>query len=331
MNLKQMIKYRSVWMGFAMIWIMFYHTEMSIHMRALNRFKLVGYGGVDIFLFAAGVGNYYSYLKDESPLDFMKRRLIRLAPAYIPFIIMYCIYSIHTGDMEPGHVLGNLTGIQGFSSQGNPFNWYITGILLCYFMTPYFASLIKRHNLKENMLFLLILLALTTAFWGDRRMIVSVARLPVFALGMLAAKHADYVASKKFILLNIILGCVGWNVLFRFRSNKSLDLWGNGLHWYPFILIVPMICILLSLLAGLLEKNRILNLINCMLTRVGNCSFELYLIHVFVVRIMRKVIPELPYNHNMIWLIVILFCYVLAELYRMCIHTIMNFLKKQPA
>ncbi len=88
-----MIAYRSTWMGIAMLWIMIYHTNI-VFPSVFKFFKMVGYGGVDIFIFASGIGNYYSYLKDKSPLDFLKRRIIRLAPAYLPVIIVWCIYYI---------------------------------------------------------------------------------------------------------------------------------------------------------------------------------------------------------------------------------------------
>ena len=84
-------------MGIAMIWIVAYHSGIDLYNPILIYVKEIGYGGVDIFLFAAGLGNYYSYLKDYSPLDFLKRRIVRLAPVYFPFILVWIIVKNLSG------------------------------------------------------------------------------------------------------------------------------------------------------------------------------------------------------------------------------------------
>ena len=74
MTLRDTFKYRSIWMGFAILWVVFYHINIPINNTPIFFLKTFGYGGVDIFIFASGIGCYYSYLRDRSPLDFIKRR-----------------------------------------------------------------------------------------------------------------------------------------------------------------------------------------------------------------------------------------------------------------
>ena len=134
MTIKSVIRYRYVWMGIAMLWVIFFHMNTMFHSTVVRMIKNTGYGGVDIFLFASGIGNYYSYLRDEKPLDFLRRRISRLAPVYIPFIIIWCIYYLSIGKLYIYDIPGNVLGIQGFSISGRSFNWYLNILIICYLL-----------------------------------------------------------------------------------------------------------------------------------------------------------------------------------------------------
>lgn len=299
-----MITYREVWMGLAMLWIMFFHTMISFPSSALKYVKALGYGGVDIFLFAAGIGNYYSYLRDESPLDFLKRKIYRLAPAYIPFISLWCIVQVIWGGLDPLFIVGNLFGIQGFSSSGKFFNWYLTGIAICYFLTPYFATFVKRNNLKNNCIFVAILLLISTAFWDDRRLIISFTRLPIYVIGMICAKLDDKPIVRKHAWIGALFCCVGFALLTLAYKHASEYLWSYGLHWYPFITITPFLCYVISLVSMKFEKNKVLSVILAALKLIGTYSFELYLVHIPLFSIVGKVIQKFEFlNHNLTWLV----------------------------
>lgn len=101
MTVKKMIKYREIWMGIAMLWIMLFHSGFVFSNKIVKMAQAIGYGGVDVFLFASGIGNYFSYTKDECPLLFLKRRILRLAPVYIPFIIVWNILNIIERRLTP--------------------------------------------------------------------------------------------------------------------------------------------------------------------------------------------------------------------------------------
>lgn len=201
MNIKKMIDYRGVWMGLAMLWIMLFHSKMAFAIPALSFFKRIGYGGVDIFLFASGVGNYYSYLKDENPLDFLKRRIVRLAPVYVPFIFVWSARKAMVGEMKPIYVLGNVLGVQALSSAGKSFNWYLAALAICYVLTPYFATYVKKNNMWKCILLLAGLLLISTAFWNDDKFIVSVSRLPIYVIGMMFAKYDSQKIKKRYIFV----------------------------------------------------------------------------------------------------------------------------------
>ena len=70
MKYSDLFKYRSVWMGFAISWIFFYHMGFDITIPVISQFKQIGYAGCDIFLFASGLGIYYSLDNNDDVLVF---------------------------------------------------------------------------------------------------------------------------------------------------------------------------------------------------------------------------------------------------------------------
>lgn len=281
-SLKDMSKYRSVWMGIAMLWVVFFHSNLHFENFVLSSIKLTGYGGVDIFMFAAGLGSYYSYLKDHSPLDYLKRRIIRLATVYVPFILVWIIVKCLFHEMSIFAVIGNLFGIQGFSSVGGEFNWYLTGIIICYLLTPYLASYIEKNKIGKDVILIIFLLLISTVFWNDKRMIISITRLPIYTLGMILAKYDKKKLTKKFITCEAI-GLIFGSIILCLAFIYAGEYLGNyGFYWYPFILITPFICHMISLISALLAKNKVGKKFISLLSTVGNYSFEIYLVHIFL-------------------------------------------------
>ena len=66
MALNETFRFRNQWLGIAMVWIMWYHSGFSGNIRVFHYLKSIGYGGVDICLFASGIGCYFSLEKDSS-------------------------------------------------------------------------------------------------------------------------------------------------------------------------------------------------------------------------------------------------------------------------
>lgn len=282
MTINKMIKYRENWMGFAMLWIMLFHSGLSFSSETLNYIKGIGYGGVDIFLFASGIGNYYSYTKDEEALPFIKRRLSRLAPVYLPFIVLWCVYEIIAGELKPLYIVGNLLGVQSLSNAGISFNWYLTALIVCYVLTPYLASFVKSHEFKRCFLLILVLVLMSTAFWDDRKFIISASRLPIYTIGMICAKYDSKTIDRKFLTISVLLFCLGNLCLLGNYKYFHQFLWLYGLYWYPFILIAPSLCLLLSFISSLMKSQKILVYGDNAIRLIGKHSFELFLVHAFL-------------------------------------------------
>ena len=323
MQLNRIIKYRNVWIGLAMLWIVFFHSGFPVNSAPLLTFKELGYGGVDICLFASGIGCYYSLEKDPDLLRFLKRRVKRLGPAYICFIVPWMIWKNQGLKMPPRVILGNLLGIQTLVSWDYHFNWYIGGLVIYYLLTPYLKGLTDScRNLRQDLLAGVFLTAITVPFWESGNSILILSRIPVLYAGLVCGKLANrgYALNKRDLLLSGVLCVAGAVFLVDSLSRFPNWLWSRGLSWYPFAWIVPGGCIFLSWLAERMEGCKFLSWINRTLETVGKYSFELYLVHVFLyeslMMIIKDHLPGLP--DTLLWLgsIPVLICgtYILKRL-----------------
>lgn len=294
MTFKEISKQRTLWMGFAMLWVVFYHFPCSFGIPGLQQLKAIGYGGVDIFLFASGLGCYYSLLKNNDIGYFIKRRITKIARTYIPFICVWIVCFLLLGQMNFRAVVGNIFGVQYIADTGKSFNWYITGLLILYLAAPYFKSVIDKGSRFQNCLFFLMLIALSVPFWNNRLLIIIVTRLPVFCLGMLFAKRCESndKATKKIwiiICFRLLIGLAALLVGFVCFSDY---LWTYGLYWYPFILVAPSLCFLISWFFNKTEHLKIVSIPKKILSFCGKNSFEIYLLHIFIFEICGKIINK---------------------------------------
>lgn len=244
MSCRTIIKYRSVWMGAAMLWILLFHIPMELPGAGLRLIRQLGYGGVDLCLFASGVGCFYSLSKDPDAGRFLGRRLWRLGPVYLIFMLFWLPWQYTKGVVTLPNLLGNLFGIQYLTALHNEFNWYVSAILVLYVLAPYLKGVIDTAGWKGRVLFLGLLLVLTVPFWMSGTYIIIVTRIPIFYLGMLfAAASAEGRSIRPWqLLVAVALAAVGVAALnwgFEHIMNK---MWAYGLHWYPHILIAPPVC-----------------------------------------------------------------------------------------
>ena len=93
MNYSIISKYRGHIMGFATLWIALLHASMWFPIEPINWLKLIGQGGVDIFLFLSAFGLYYSYQKDDNKIHFWKKRFMRVIPIFIPLALLRWYYN----------------------------------------------------------------------------------------------------------------------------------------------------------------------------------------------------------------------------------------------
>ena len=294
MTLKQSFKYRNVWMGLAMLWVIWFHLPIDVSNEFIRSIKNIGYGGVDIFLFASGLGCYHSLDKEEDCLIFLKKRGQRLLPTYWIFIIFWIIYRKVFVFIPWKAILGNLFCVADFAEVGLSFNWYLSAIWLMYFLAPVFKKLAEEtNNIRKCIGIVSILVLMSICFWENANLII-VSRVSIFFVGMLFAKTAkkEVVVDKKFFALMAAMTITGVVILRLFIKYRYDDLWNKGYWWYPFILIAPGACILISCLMNLLKNSNIGKAIQKALGWIGEYSFELFLIHIWFFEIHNMLIAK---------------------------------------
>lgn len=290
MTTKAFLKHRNVWMGVAMIWIIWFHTGIAGSSHLLAQVCSVGYGGVDIFLFASGIGCYFSLNKDPDPYRFMKRRIARLFPAWFLFMLLWLPFMVITEMMPLTAVLGNLLGIQLFTYQNNEFNWYISAIFLFYLLSPVFFGMV-RASLRpwQHAAAMVLMVLFSVPFINVKEPIIAMSRLSIYYLGMIfgAICVRNTHLPRALVVGSLICIVLSGGALLYTRRMYAHHLWTHGLYWYPFILFTPGACILISAVMEFLERFPVSRYLHRILTWFGQYSFELYLVHIFVFQLTR--------------------------------------------
>ena len=275
--------------------------------------KMIGFGGVDIFMFASGIGCYYSLEKDDDCFNFIKRRIMRIIPTYWIFLIVWTIYKVNCSEISWNAILGNFLCVRNFTGLGGDFNWYISAIWLMYFLAPFLKGVVDKIDCAYKFFVGVVLLfLLTICFWDSTTYIITISRIPIFFIGMCIGKNAaeDCWIRKGEMGVLMILAVAGLELLFYFQKNYPDYLWNRAYYWYPFILIVPGLCIMISAFMEVLKKcaKRTGGIVEYILGITGKFSFEIYLIHVLIFEIMKKnlkVIGMVEYKRS-VWVMAIL-------------------------
>lgn len=300
MTLREVIKYRKIWMGFAILWVIFFHFGYKPP-DPLAALQSSGYSGVDIFFFASGIGCYLSYSRDKNAAAFIKRRFIRIMPTYFVFIVIWCTYKVITDGMDFTTVLGNIFCVQDLTGKDGSFNWYFGAMWIFYLLTPYFVAVADKIKKPAGcVLFCLLLVLFSFPFWNVKALIIIVTRMPVYFLGMYLAKRSqesDDKISLKFMLIATVLSIISMAAFIVCYFKLHDELWNYGLWWYPFIITAPTICLYLSFICKQLEKKSVGQKILKAFSFIGSYTFELFLVHMFVFKEVSSMIMERQPNH----------------------------------
>ena len=313
MNIKisDMIKYRSIWMAFAIIWIVLYHSSITFSLHFFDNIKMIGYGGTDIFLFSSGLGCYYSLHKSNNDyFKFFCRRLKKIVPIYECFIVIWCFAKVIFDNICLRDIVGNIFFIQYLTGNGNYFNWYVSAMWIFYFMSCFFVIVIdKIKTFKKFTILILIVLLFTLSFWNSMDLIIIITRLPIFLSGMYISKLSvnSKTLKKKQMVISYFLMLIGFVFLY-YSINKLPDfLWSYGLYWYPFLLITHGLCVLITLFSMKIERYKLGKSFLKSLFFIGNHTFEIYLTHILIFSFYSKLIEKnVLADLNIYWILAII-------------------------
>lgn len=271
-------------MGIATLWIVFFHAGFDVNIPVLHFIKQVGYGGVDIFMFLSGIGIWFTYEKNVDIVAFLKRRLWRILPCYLPiFMIWYFVKMLKDcpSVIEAGKdFLGNVFMLGWWFGGNNQFNWFVQAIFVFYLLSPIAYAMIKSfRNIKQDMIFVIVFLCVGIIFTGNVSL-MAVSRFPIFLLGIIIAKHDFFVESHNFkwvLGISVFVGIIG---LYIAIERYSSYLWSYGLWWYPFLVITPGLCMGLGNTLNWIAGYGVFKPVNELLKISGECSLEIMLVQI---------------------------------------------------
>lgn len=266
MSIKLISKHRSELMAVAMLWIAFFHSYFPITNKFIN-FALVncGYGGACVFSFLSAYGLYFSYKKDNNYKSYIKKRLYRIIPFCLVMIAVYLVIR-QKGILDAIFSAFGLYAITGIDLT----NWYTSYILILYFLTPLYLKVFKNREFKLTFISILITILFSSNF-NNLIFQYVLSNLTLYFLGFLFA-HLEDEEIKIPSIIVLVSFILGWGILF-----GSYHFYRNDIrHVYPFIILVPSLCMLFS---WVFDK---LKLLQKPFKFLGNYTYQFYLLHELV-------------------------------------------------
>ena len=275
-------RYRAELMGLAMLWVMLYHAWfLDFGVGPLNWLRKAGFGGVDIFILLSAMGLTMSLCrKGQKFCPFMARRALRILPAYFVVMLPYTLFLILRRGAPVSALVWNSTLLSYWVRAEGRFNWYISGIMFFYLLTPLcFRCLKKTRHRKAltaaGMAAGLVLCFVLMKF--EQWQYLDVAyRIPIFFSGLLMGFYAQEergIGKKDLLFWCVWLLC---GLVYFIAASRSLV---KVLYLPPSLLLVfttlPM-CLVFCLLFERLPLGGLRRFLRL----VGENSLEIYLLNV---------------------------------------------------
>lgn len=296
-------KYRSELMGAAMLWVMLFHAfDLDLGVSVLNDVRAAGFGGVDIFIVLSAMGLTVSLgRKEQSYGAFLARRGERILPAYFAVMLPYTLFQILYYGAPWSSLVFNAALLSYWVHCSGAFNWYVSGIMLFYALTPPCLRFLRGRKHRERAVAVGIVLSLGVCqllmregYW---QYVDVFYRVPLFFLGLLLGLYLveDKPFGKRdaiFWTLWLLIG-VGYGVVVTKNSAAQSGIYTPLCHLFLFT-TVP-----LCLLAGWLFEKLPLGLLRRALRFVGERSLEIYLLNVSLfaeIALLRRIVSFGPSN-----------------------------------
>lgn len=322
-------------MGISTISIILYHQTWITSGIFFEWIHLIGYIGVEVFLFLSGFGIAHS-LKKNTLRQYYKNRIIRLVPVCLIYGLLKICLSIIPTMPKCQNLFLDLFSLS---------HWYIYAIVIYYLSAPVIYKIADKRGM--NLLLVVCILSFVIVyFWqydSDAPYLIKygrwvVKRLPVFVFGMLIALKPlkwkllqislfgmiifimDIVSLHYIILANANPMTMNLPIKLASLQPNRTDIPDNGRYLLD-MLSVLFLCPFFSLIAYLAEKCRVLPFIRW----IGIYSLEIYLCHQYIFKVL---LEHWDYNPYVELAIGIIMSFTVAYIIRMLSNPIKDFVAK---
>ncbi|MDH6354949.1 peptidoglycan/LPS O-acetylase OafA/YrhL [Dysgonomonas sp. PH5-45] len=271
MNIKLFSEYRLQLLGIAIIWCLLFHSGYHFSIHSFNYLVFYGWAGVDMFLLLSGLGIYFSLRKNSSIKEFYKRRFFRIYPSFVVAIVVHSIYKSYS---LSDTILDMLT-INYWIGSPHIFNWFISGLIAFYLLSPWYYKLFKRNpgvTTVVGVLFSLLLVFITPLY-----LFFFITRIPIFLIGfyigyLIAEKKETGKPNKKYVWIMFsafVFGCISLflvhkNIFVSIPQTKTLCM----------VFIIPFLCLFIAKILSVFKNYKY-----PFLSFVGKYTFPLYLFY----------------------------------------------------
>lgn len=281
-------KYKNEIYGIAILWIMIYHCiitkgiKIPFYITPVRNFFRHGNIGVEIFLLCAGIFLYFSYAKNPKKIEFYKKRFNRIFFSF--FLINGTFWALTCKDFI--QYFKQIT-LYSFWVEGDGTAWFVGLIILLYLIYPLIYKFIINTNNPVMLACVYALLIFALSFWIMKYYPVyyktngvAITRIPIFIIGCCIGPYVyQNVASSS--IQRLLMFAISFIAICAFSYSGSNTIYYKLLR-IPLVFFGVGITFFLTVILNFLDcKN-----LNKILSLFGMYSFELYLSHVLIKRIL---------------------------------------------
>lgn len=220
MKISKISTHRAPLMGFAMIMIIIFHSDI-IYPHWLDLIKNFGDFGVNLFFAISGFSMCYAWKKNPDTKVFLKNRLLRILVTVLPVSILWNLFAIATKETTIASAVLKILTLQ-YWIDGNLFQWFVSAIIVFYLITPLWMKLYDRNrSICFVATFLIILISCIIASMGMFNHTEGfVFRIPAYFIGLVLGKivnrekELSVYINIAFIVLLIISIVGSWIIRF---------------------------------------------------------------------------------------------------------------------
>lgn len=271
MSTTKISTHRSSIMGISIIMIIIFHTDI-FYPHILKMIKNLGDFGVNIFLAISGFSMCYAWKKCPEVRTFLKNRFLRIGITILPITIIWNLYIFQNHEITLFEAICTTLTIQ-FWINGNTFQWFVSGILVLYLITPFWMKLYDQNKILCYLLsvaisIICLILPLMNMF---TYIMCFMQRVPAYFIGLYLGKHAienrqTTKAMSIFFWVSLLAGIAG------FASNGFYTMDYKWEYFLYAILTYPML-MLFTYLFEIISGNKK----GLLLPFLGAITLEIYL------------------------------------------------------
>ena len=246
------------------------------------------YFAVPIFFMLSGA-TLLSYRARYSTKQFYKKRFLRTVIPYLFWsITFYGLYMIEHGTCPWKEIINELT----IGQIPYTYYWFFIPLFLIYLFIPFLALMVNQHN-KKNLLILCTLLVVLQSILPTLYLLLGIGlefQLPIggfvtFTLLGFLLSNSDYESNNKYLLWIILLSLI--SLIIRYVIIYNADTKPYGLFsYFGLYSILPSIAIFM-VIKRVVQHRTVHKTWNFLAKR----SFGVYLLHFFIICVLRKYIP----------------------------------------